>query len=229
MLRNLQGEILATGELSQFGSAGNRMTTELSFRFKDGSRFDQTTVFSQRRMFQLVSYHSIQTGQAFEHNSEMSLNMGTGLVTVRYTDKDGQEKTISENMKLPSDTANGLFTTLLNDIDPSKPKTTLSMVVATPKPRLIKLEISAAEKDPFSIAGVAHTAELYTIRMDLGGITGMIAPVIGKQPPDMRLWMATGKAPSLLRMEAALFIDGPIWQIEVAGPVWPKSEQGQKH
>jgi hypothetical protein len=72
----------------------------------------------------------------------VSLNASTGQVTVHYTDNDGKEKTITDRLKLPADLANGLVTTSLSDIDLKAPRTTLSMLVATPKPRLVKLEIS---------------------------------------------------------------------------------------
>jgi hypothetical protein len=55
-------------------------------------------------------------------------------------------------MKLPPDLANGSSPTLLGDIDPKTPQTNLSMLVSTPKPRLVKLEVSPAGEDSFSIA-----------------------------------------------------------------------------
>src|SRR5689334_22312121 len=49
-LRNLDGELLADGDLLQRAS-GMRVTSRLVFRFKDGSLHDETAVFSQRREF----------------------------------------------------------------------------------------------------------------------------------------------------------------------------------
>src|SRR5689334_14543032 len=44
VLRDLQDKLLASGTLVQT-AAGNRVTTELSFRFKDGSVHQETAVF----------------------------------------------------------------------------------------------------------------------------------------------------------------------------------------
>ncbi len=227
LLRNLNDEVLASGSMIQFAN-GQRVTSELSFRFKDGSVHQETTVFSQRRMFQLLTYRLVQKGPAFKRAIDMSLNASNGQVTVQYTDDDGKEKTITDRLKLPSDLANGLVTTLLGDIDPKAPKTVVSMLVATPKPRLVKLELLPLGGDSFSIGGSAFKAMRYAVKVDLGGISGIVAPVIGKQPPDTHVWIVEGKAPIFVKSEGPLFQDGPLWRIELASPVWPGGGSGQK-
>src|SRR5665213_1293702 len=52
------GEHVGDGDLQQV-AAGDRVTAHLNIRFKDGSIFDDTTVFSQRRMFHLLTDHVI--------------------------------------------------------------------------------------------------------------------------------------------------------------------------
>src|ERR1700748_1308654 len=64
VLRDTDDKILASGELSQ-RATGYRVTSELVFHFGDGSLYEETTVFSQRKVFQLVSYHLVQKGKAF--------------------------------------------------------------------------------------------------------------------------------------------------------------------
>jgi hypothetical protein len=227
VLRDLEDKVLASGSLIQT-SIGTRVTTELSFRFKDDSVHQETTVFSQRRTFQLLTYRLVQKGPAFKRPINMSLNASTGQVTIQYSDDDGKEKTITDRLKMPADLANGLVPTLLGDIDPKAQKATLSMLVATPKPRLVKLEISPAGEDSFSVGGAPAKAMRYVVRVDIGGISGVIAPIIGKQPPDTQVWMAGGPAPGFLKSEGPLFQDGPIWRIELSSPVWPKAGSGQK-
>jgi len=228
VLRGLDGNILASGDLLQ-SADGHRITNELSFHFRDGSMHSETTVFSQRRIFQLLTYHLVQKGRAFKRPTEMTIDASTGQVTVHFTDDSGKEKTITERLKLPADLANGLVTTLLGNIDPAAPKTTLSMLAATPKPRLVKLDISAAGEDSFLIGGSARKAMRYDIKVRIGGIGGVIAPIIGKQPPDTYVWMVEGKAPGFLKSEGPLFEGGPVWRIELASPAWPKGDFGQKH
>src|SRR5947209_16604091 len=64
-LRSLEGTTLADGDLIQT-SSGNRVTTRLVFRFKDGSTHDETTVHTERKVFRLVSNHVVQEGPAFK-------------------------------------------------------------------------------------------------------------------------------------------------------------------
>src|ERR1700676_103261 len=91
VLRDLDDNILASGGLTQLAN-GNRVTTELIFHFKDGSSHEETAVFSQRRTFQLLTYHLVQKGRAFKHETDMSLNAATGQVTVHYADDEGKPK-----------------------------------------------------------------------------------------------------------------------------------------
>jgi len=226
VLRDMDDKLLASGSLIQ-NANGNRVTSELSFHFKDGSVHQESTVFSQRRTFQLLTYRLVQKGPAFKRAIDMSVNVSTGQVTIQYTDDDGKEKKITERLKLPADLANGMVTTLLGDIDPKTPKTLLSMLVATPKPRLVKLEISPVGEDSFTVGGSAGKAMRYAVKIDIGGISGFIAPIIGKQPPDTHVWMVYGKAPSFLKSEGPLFEDGPVWRIELTSPVWPKADSGR--
>jgi hypothetical protein len=227
VLRDLDGNILASGRLIQ-NAKGNSVTSELGFRFKDGSVHQETSVFSQRRIFRLLNYHLVQKGPSFKRAMEMSVNVSAGQITIKYTDDDGNEKTISEKRKLPADLANGIVPTLLCDIDPKVPKTILSMLVATPKPRIVKLEISPLGEDSFTAGGSAEKATRYVVKVEIGGISGIIAPLIGKQPPDTHIWMVYGKAPGFLKSEGPLFQDGPVWRIELASPVWPKARSGQR-
>ena len=117
VLRDLEDNIIASGGITQLAN-GIRVTTELNFLFKDGSTHSESTVYSQRKVFQLLSYRLVQKGKSFKRPTDMSLNASTGQVTVRYTDEDGQEKTITDRPKLPADLANGMVSTLLCDLDP---------------------------------------------------------------------------------------------------------------
>ena len=223
VLRNLEGNIMASGELTQVAS-GSRVTSELTFRFKDGSLHQETAVYSQRRLFHLISYRQVQKGKTFKRPTEMTINTSTGQVKVIYSDDDGEQKTIQETMELPPDLSNGMVSTLLGDIGPKVAKSTLSMVVATPKPRIVKLEITPQGEDAFTVGGATHKATRYNVKVEIGGITGVIAPIVGKQPPDTHVWMVTGKAPGFVRSEGPMCDGCPIWRIELASPLWPKSQ-----
>jgi hypothetical protein len=188
VLRALNGDSLATGDLTQVAD-GDRVSTDLAFRFTDGSIHEETSVFLQRRTFRLLTYHLVQKGRAFKRPTDMTLNASTGQVIVHYID-DGKEKTVTDRLKLPADVANGIVTSLLNDIDPKATKTVVSMVASTPKPRLVKLAISPEGDDSFSVGGSVLKAIRYVIKVEIGGISGIVAPIIGKQPPDTHVWMS---------------------------------------
>jgi hypothetical protein len=221
-LRTADGDLIASGDLIQLARAG-RVTSRLVFHFKDGSVHDETSVFSQRVSFRLISNHLIQKGPSFHRPLDMTINCATGEATVRYTDDHGKEKIESEKMKLPPDLANGMTLTLLKNIRAGAPPPSLSMVVATPKPRLVKLEISGAAEDAFSTAGAGRKAAHYVVKVDIGGLSGLIAPLVGKQPPDTHVWILGGEAPAFVKSEGPMFMGGPIWRIELVSPVWPKS------
>lgn len=221
-LRTLDGALIANGDLIQV-ARGDRVTSRLVFRFKDGSIRDETAVFSQGRTFRLLRNHLVQKGPTFPQPLDVSIECATGQVTVRYTDDDGKQKTETEKMELPPDLANGMTLTLLKNIRPGAPPAALSMVAATPKPRLVKLAISNVGEDSFSTGGARRKATHYVVKIEIGGVTGLIAPLIGKQPPDSHVWILQGEAPAFVKSEGPLFFGGPVWRIELVSPVWPKT------
>ena len=225
-LSTLEGEHLADGDLLQTVH-GDRVTARLIYHFKDGSLQDETTIFSQRREFRLISYHLVQKGPAFQHPSDLSVNASTGEVTVRYTDDDGKEKVATERMKLPIALANGMVPNLLRNLPPDAPPLEVSMVVATPKPRLVKLAISSQGTEPFSLGTSSHKATLYTIKIEIGGLAGLVAPLLGKQPPDSHIWILGGEAPAFVKSEVISYLGGPMWRTELVAPVWPRTESAE--
>jgi hypothetical protein len=219
-LRTLEGKILAAGDLTQVVH-GNRAVSHQVFRFRDGSVDDETAVFSQRGHFQLVSDHHIQKGPMFPHPTDVSINASTGQVTVRYKDKD-QDKVETDHIDLPPDLANGLILEVLKNIPRDTPETKVSYVAAAPKPRLVKLSITPQGEETFLVAGAHRKATRFRVKVELGGITGVIAPLVGKQPEDTDVWVAGGEAPAFVKLEGPLYVGGPIWRIEMTSPVWPQ-------
>jgi hypothetical protein len=219
-LRTQEGRALAVGDLFQV-VRGDRVTSRLLFRFKDGSVDDETTVFSQRGNFQLITDHHVQKGPSFPQPMDLSIDVPLGQVTVRSTGKDGKEEVKSEHLDLPSDLVNGLILSIAKNIRPDMAETKVSMLVATPKPRLVKLAISPGGEEPFSLVGSPRKAMRYEIKIELGGVSGIVAPLIGKQPPNIKIWIIGGEAPAFVKEEGPLYQDGPIWTIQLTSPVWP--------
>jgi hypothetical protein len=195
----------------------------MRFRFKDGSIYEQTTVFSQHGTFRLLSDHVVQKGPTFKRPMETAIDATSGQVTVRYTE-DGKDKVLTERLELPPDVANGILFTLLKNVQRNVPKATVSYVAATPKPRIVHLEVTPQGQEPFSIGSYSHKAIHYVVKVKIGGVAGVVAALVGKQPPDIQAWVLGDDAPAFVRSDGPLYGDGPIWRMELAVPaVWPDS------
>jgi hypothetical protein len=217
-LRSPDGKLLASGDLIQRAN-GDRVTSRLVFRFKDGSTHDETAVFRQRGQFLLLSDHLVQKGPAFERALDMTIDRQSGQVTVKYDDK-GETKTEVEKMELPPDLANGMIITLLKNVRRNALPKSLSYIAATPKPRLVKFELSVDGSEPFTVAGSRRQATHYVLKIDIGGLAGVIAPLVGKQPEDSHVWILEGEAPAFVKSQAAMFMGGPLWRTDLVSPVW---------
>ena len=85
-----EGVLIASGDLLQVGRDGE-VQSRLVFRFKDGSVFDETVVFTQRNVFTLQSYHLVQRGPVFPEDTGISLERASGKYRVKTRDrKDGR-------------------------------------------------------------------------------------------------------------------------------------------
>ena len=219
-LRSSGGALIANGDLIQF-TQGDRVTSRLVFHFKDGSLQDETAVFSQRRQFRLLTDHLVQRGPSFPRPQDVSIDATSGRVTVRHRDKD-EEKVIDERMELPSDLANGMMVTLLKNISRDAPSTTVSMLFATPKPQLVKLVITPLGQEPFSVGRASYKATRFNVKVEIGGLKGVLAKLLGKQPLDTSVWILGGEAPGFVRSEGQFYQDGPVWRIELAAPDYPR-------
>ena len=223
ILRGADGSVLANGDLIQFLRDG-RVTSRLVFHFRDGSLQDETAVYTERGRFQLVSDHLIQRGPSFPHPMEVSIDAASGRVTVRHRD-EGKEQVIEERMELPPDLANGMVLTLAKNIAADALSTTVSMVAATPKPRLVKLVITRVGDEPFSVGRASYKATRFNVKVEIGGIAGLIAPLLGKQPKDASVWILGGDAPGFVRSESQFYQGGPLWRIELAAPDYPRPKK----
>ena len=197
---------------------GDRLTDDLTFRFKDGSIYEDKTVFTQKGSFRLLSDHLVEKGPSFKQPMETLIDASTGQVTVHYKDHDGEEKVLNQRLDLPPDLANGLMFTLVKDIEPRAPRTTVSMLATTPKPRLVKLAIFPEGEKSLSKGSTGHKAMVYDVKVQIGGLAGLLARVTRKQPPDSHVWVLGGAAPAFVKFEGPLYQGGPIWRIELAKP-----------
>jgi hypothetical protein len=220
VLRSLDGKLLAEGDLVQVPRRG-RIDSRLTFRFRDGSIHDELVTFTQDRVFLLESYHLVQKGPSFPKPLEAALERAKNRYEVRHTEEGGDEKVLKGRLELPADAYNGMFFTLLKNIEADTAKTTVSLVAFTPDPRVVSLEVSPSGEEPFSIGDRSRTSVHYLLDVEVAGFTGLLAKLFGKDPPPIHTWMLDGAAPTFVKFQGFLYQGGPVWSIELASPVWP--------
>ncbi len=220
VLRAESGSVLGYGEVLQT-VRGDRVTSRITYRFRDGSVDDDTTLFSQRATFHLISDHHIQRGPFFSKASDCLVEEN-GNVTIRTVDKDGKEKVETSHIDLPPDVSNGITGTMLLSVAPSSGPFKLGLVAPIGKGRLIELSIGVAGEEPFSpVLGVRRKATVFRIHPELGGVAGVLAPVLGKQPKDVFVWILEGNVPGLVRVIGPLEQGGAVVSVEPAGASYP--------
>jgi hypothetical protein len=212
-LRTTDGQTIATGESTQT-IRGDQVTSKLVFRFRDGSIDEDETVFTQRRVFRLVSDHHMQHGPSFPKPVDFLIDMASGNLTSRQ--EDGTVTT--EHMDLPDDVSNGLPPTLIINLLPTTPETKISYVVSGKKPRLVHISIKPIGSRLFRVGNFRRKATDFALHVELGGVAGVVAPLIGKEPADYHIWLQSGQPPAFIREEGPFYEGGPIWRIEQLAP-----------
>lgn len=201
---------------------GYTVTTRTTFHFRDGSLDEETTVFEQRVNLRLLSDDHLQRGPAFPHPMEIRIEAAQGRVTIHDLENG---KTTAHELKIPLDVANGIIPQLLQNIPEDTAETKVSYVLPTSKPRLATLAISRAGEGPYTVGGERQTAKKLEVKIELGGVAGIIAPVIGKEPKLTTAWMSSGRVPMFLRIRTQFYEDGPLWTIQQTAPAWPSDEK----
>ncbi|HTZ98615.1 MAG TPA: hypothetical protein VMB18_19590 [Terriglobales bacterium] len=222
VLRSEEGKAIGVGDWDQKLHSG-QLSSHLKFRFDDGSIYEDTTTFTQKGVFRVLSDHLLESGPTFKDTMEVWTDCRSGQVKVRQS-KDGKDKdkVTTQHLNIPADVANGILSILLANLADGA-KHTLSMVVAAPKPRIVKLVVSPQSEDEFSIQKTQYKAKTYLVHIDIGGVAGAVAPLVGKQPQDTRVWVLKADVPIFLRSVGPLSAGAPVIQIDLAGPTWPES------
>ena len=47
------------------------------------------------------------------------------------------------------------------------------------------------------------------VHPELGGVTGVVAPLVGKEPPDLHVWILFSDVPAFVRFEGSLYDGWP--------------------
>lgn len=225
IVKSMQGKVIGVGDVLQVVQ-GNQVHSRLVFRFRDGSVDDDMTVFSEGNVLRLISDHHVQRGPSFPVQLDVTINAAAEEVMWKEA-KAGKLEVNRKRMELPSDLANGIIPPLMENIPPNAVETKVSYLASDPQPRIVTLSIKPEARDRFAVGGIAHFANRYLIHVELGGLTGIITPFIGKQPDDSRAWIVTGEVPIFAKMEGPFYQGGPMWTIEMASPVWSPTTESR--
>src|SRR6266567_1470635 len=219
-LRTVNDVLLAPGDLLQT-ERGGEVESRMVFRFKDGSVFDETVVFTQQRVFAMESYHLVQRGPVFAEDTEISLQRATGKYRVTTkAHKDGREQVLDGTLDLPPDVYNGMVLIVAKNLLKGA-SASVHLVVFTPTPRLIQLELAPAGEHKVLVGNLAKTAIHYVFKPRLGSWLKLFATLLGRVPPDYHAWVIADEVPAFARFDGPLYTTGPIWRIELASPRWP--------
>jgi hypothetical protein len=120
-------------------------------------------------------------------------------------------------MDLPDDLANGFVGTLLLNVAHNTTPFRVGMLAPIGGGRLIRLLVSPEGEQPFHATGQTLNAAVFRIHPELGGIVGMIAPLIGLQPKDVMVWVLEGEDPAVVRIVGQLGGYGPVVNSELEG------------
>ena len=215
-----QDALIASGDLLQVARDGD-VRSRLVFRFKDGSVFDETVVFTQRNVFTMQSYHLVQRGPVFPEDTEISLERASGKYHGKTrARKDGREKVFDGTLALPLDVSNGMVLTLVKNLSAGAGET-VHMVAFTPAPKLIKLKMAPEGEQKIVVGGSEKTATRYVLKPILGIWLKFFASLLGRTPPDNHAWIVTADVPAFVKFEGPLYTNGPVWRIELTSPRWP--------
>jgi hypothetical protein len=214
-IRTPQGELVGHGELQQ-RPRGDEIESRLLLQFKNGSVHDETTRFSQRGVFRLEAYRLVQRGPSFP-GTEVSFDRKSGRYEAKTHERpDGPADTASGELEMPADLYNGMALLTLKNLPPGE-GATVQLAAFTPKPRLLRVALRREGEDRVVFAGNAKPATRFLVDLEIGGLTGVVASLVGKNPPDLRYWLVLGDIPAFARFEGAMFLNGPVWRVEMAG------------
>jgi hypothetical protein len=212
--RSEDGKTIASGEFSQIVQ-GDEVTMRLTYRFVDGSIYDETTTYRQQGTFRLIRNHHIEQGPFFAKPIDFTVKAATGIVTSRTIDKNGRVHVESKHMNLPDDLANGFVGTLLLNVPPNTAPFRAGMLAPVGGGRLIRLLISPEDEQTVHLAGQTLKAAVFRIHPELGGIVGVIAKLLGLQPKDVTVWVLEGEEPAVAVIVGQLGGYGPVVSSEL--------------
>ncbi|MFI5324866.1 MAG: hypothetical protein ACHQ7H_01410 [Candidatus Rokuibacteriota bacterium] len=221
-LRSTAGDLLAEGDLLQVVRPEG-VDSRLVFRFKDGSLHDETVVFTQSKVFTMVSYRLVQRGPSFPEELEIAVDRERekGRYKVKSRRAGGEAEIVTGEIELPLDVYNGMFIMMLKNL-PKGAAETVHVLAFTPKPTLIQVALTPQGAETVSAGERRVPVTHYVLKPKLGLLRGAAAALFGKTPPDYHGWIVTADLPAFVAIDGPLYTGGPIWRFETTSPRGPE-------
>ena len=220
VIRSAAGETIGHGELTQV-LRGDLVEGRTVLTLRDGSLHDETVVVSQRGVFAVESYRLVQQGPAFASAQEVSVDRKTGSYQARLRGRgESEDQAASGRLDVPADLVNGMHSVLVKNL-PRGATASGHMLAFTPRPRLLRAVLAPEAEDTVLLGDAPRKAARYLVSLEIGGVVGTLASLVGKSPPDLRYWILGGEMPVFVRFEGALSLNGPVWRIEQTTVRWP--------
>jgi hypothetical protein len=218
-LRADNDSVIGSGTLLQVPK-DKYVESRLILSFHDGSRFEETTRYTQHQTFRVLWYRLVQRGPVFERDLDATLESSGRWIVKTKSHKDGDVDSTSGQLELPEDFANGLPLVMAKNLrlgDTSE----VHVVAFTPKPRIIGLQVASAGRDSLLHGGERLAVAHYLLKPKVGGVAGFFGKLLGKIPPDSEMWIVTDDVPTFLAFRGPMYT-GPIWRLRLAAPRWPR-------
>lgn len=217
-LHTATGTLLAHGDLVQ-RVTDDGIESRMVFHFPT-STFEERVTFTQDSVFRMRDYHLVQRGPAFAEDLDVSLS-GSGAYVIRTASHaDSSEKRYAGTLELPPDVYNGMVIILAKNLPPGGDRT-VHIVAFTPTPRIIELELVAADTGHVLLGTHQETVTHVLVKPELGAILRLFAILKGQSPPNSDAWIVTDEVPAFVRFQGPLD-SGPVWRIDLASPTWPR-------
>lgn len=164
IVRAADGEAIGHGEWRQKPAPG-LIESRFTLVFKDGSRREESVTYSQDKAFRLERYRLVQRGPSFP-TAEITFDRRSARYTARTAEKKGGEEVASEGqMEMPHDLYNGMELVLLKNLAEGA-SATGQMVVFFPKPRLIKMTLSAEAEEKVRLGNQVLPVRRYLVKLE---------------------------------------------------------------
>ncbi len=218
VLKALDGKVLANGE-EVTTADGDRVRSDLTFRFLDGSLDEQITTFTQGNVFRLINDRHVQKGPSFPTPLDMTIDVPSRTVSWHQL-KNGRDAVSTVNMDFPDDVGNGLVPLLVENVPPGPAGLRVSWFAVAVRPLLVTVAIHPDQTRVDGLSPLQH-AHQYLLHVELHGMAFFVAPLINEEPADLHFWVTDAPQPSFLRLAAPFYQGGPMWVVESLGPEIP--------